>query len=268
LKKYKTVAAMAFLLNLVICSLAMAQSPLPKCPEDKSNGWSECFGAIKLSDGDTYIGEWRGGRPNGQGTATLGKDKYVGAWKDGQYSGYGTYFFADGSPPKQGIWANGEFIRAEKAPAQQNISLAEASKDSQKKGSRYCFQTFGFKNPLKIDTCDANLILINLKKGSGLVTIGEFIEPSSFKTTYIYPAASSSSREGFIEETIVKYKRLASKFEMENKDGCIYRGDFKEAKTTIIETYRTISGTCSKTEKDMFEAYLKNEPTTYTKIFY
>jgi hypothetical protein len=290
MKKYKTMAAICFLPNLFIWSLAMAQSKLPPC-QDMAGALNNCYGTQAFQGGASYVGEFKENKRNGQGTYIFPNGnkyvgefrddqmngqgtlylatgaKYSGGWKNGKYDGYGTYTHPDSRPAISGIFEDDKFIRAEKAPAQQNISSAEVSKDSQKNGSRYCFQT-GFKNPLKIDTCDANLILINLKKGSGLVTIAEFIEPSSYKTTYIYPEASVSSKGGYIEETVVKYKRLRAKFEMENKHGCIYKGDLKETKTTVIETYRTISGTCTKTEKDMFEAYLKNEPTTYTKIFY
>ena len=43
------------------------------------------------SDGTKYIGEWRFGEMNGQGTYTYADGgKYVGEWKDGKKNGQGT----------------------------------------------------------------------------------------------------------------------------------------------------------------------------------
>jgi hypothetical protein len=252
---------MAFLLNLVICSLAMAQSSLPKCPEDKSNGWSECFGAIKLSDGDTYSGEWRGGKPNGQGTATLGKDRYVGAWKDGQYSGYGTYFFADGRPPKEGVWANGEFIRAEKAPAQQSISLTKASKDSQKNGSTaFCFA------PVKssVSSCNALVIQGGLKDGE-TVDVYEFVGADKLKMTVIYPNSNIYIAKK-INETIMEFKRNGNSFEKVTVSGCVTKGLITETRDKITLTEKSQDGNCAA--KGMWEKYLKDKKQEMKKIQY
>jgi len=44
-----------------------------------------------------YIGEYKDGIPNGQGTLTSPDgDKYVGEFKDGEYSGHGTMTLTDG----------------------------------------------------------------------------------------------------------------------------------------------------------------------------
>ena len=252
---------MAFLLNLVICSLAMAQSSLPKCPEDKSNGWSECFGAIKLSDGDTYSGEWRGGKPNGQGTATLGKDRYVGAWKDGQYSGYGTYFFADGSPPKEGVWANGEFIRAEKVPAQQSISLTKASKDSQKNGSAaFCFA------PVKssVDRCNASAIQGGLKDGE-TVNVYEFVGADKLKMTVIYPNSNTYIAEK-ISENMIDFKRSGSSFQKTTSSGCVTKGLITETKDSITLTEKSQDGNCAA--QGLWEKYSKDKKQEMKKIQY
>ena len=48
--------------------------------------------------GDKYIGEFNGGKRDGQGTYTWSDgDKYVGEWKDGRPNGQGTDIFVDGS---------------------------------------------------------------------------------------------------------------------------------------------------------------------------
>ena len=47
------------------------------------------------SNWDKYVGEWKDGKMNGNGTYTHAKgDKYVGEWKDGKMNGNGTYTHA------------------------------------------------------------------------------------------------------------------------------------------------------------------------------
>ena len=55
------------------------------------------------ADGDnTYVGEFRDGKRNGQGTYTwVNGTKYVGEWKDNKRHGQGTTIFANG----QGTWS-------------------------------------------------------------------------------------------------------------------------------------------------------------------
>ena len=54
-------------------------------------------GTYKDYYGAIYVGEWKDGKPHGQGTytqtaaSTSGKAKYVGGWKVGRYHGQGTY---------------------------------------------------------------------------------------------------------------------------------------------------------------------------------
>ena len=43
------------------------------------------------SSGDKYVGEWKHGKYNGQGTFTFGPGNYVGEFKDGKFNGQGTY---------------------------------------------------------------------------------------------------------------------------------------------------------------------------------
>ena len=50
-----------------------------------------------LLDGAKYVGEWKNGKRNGQGTFTFPDgEKYVGEFKDGKRNGQGTYTFPDG----------------------------------------------------------------------------------------------------------------------------------------------------------------------------
>ena len=52
-------------------------------------------------DGTIYVGEWKDGKREGQGTYKWADgDKYVGEWKDGKFHGQGTFTF-----PKPGSYA-------------------------------------------------------------------------------------------------------------------------------------------------------------------
>ena len=74
-----------------------AQSNLPACQGRDPAKWSDCFGAVTLTDGDKYIGEFKDGKENGQGTLTYSYGgKYVGTWKNGEYNGQGTYTHPNG----------------------------------------------------------------------------------------------------------------------------------------------------------------------------
>jgi hypothetical protein len=72
--------------------------------EGKPNGQ----GTEIFSDGDKYVGEFKDGKFHGQGTYTWPNgDKYVGEWKDGKFHGQGTFTGTDGTV-KKGIWKNGK----------------------------------------------------------------------------------------------------------------------------------------------------------------
>jgi|RhiMethySRZTD1v2_1073278.scaffolds.fasta_scaffold100615_2 hypothetical protein len=70
---------------------------LPQCPGAYNEKWTNCVGAVKLSSGVEYVGQWRDGQANGQGTF-LWPDgrKYVGEFRDSKYNGQGTYMWPDG----------------------------------------------------------------------------------------------------------------------------------------------------------------------------
>ena len=61
-------------------------------------GWDDCEGTYTFASGDKYVGEFRGGLPNGQGTYTWSNgDKYVGEYRNGKRNGQGTYTHTDGN---------------------------------------------------------------------------------------------------------------------------------------------------------------------------
>ena len=71
-------------------------SDLPACPS--SGYFDNCFGTWSSGAGNKYVGEFKNGNFNGQGTFYFAKsgNKYVGEWKDDKRNGQGTFTFADG----------------------------------------------------------------------------------------------------------------------------------------------------------------------------
>ena len=68
-------------------------------------------GTLTYLDGRKYIGEFKDGIPNGQGSFTyLDEGKYVGEFKNDKAHGQGTFTFPDGFSLK-GIWEKNEFKR-------------------------------------------------------------------------------------------------------------------------------------------------------------
>jgi hypothetical protein len=77
--------------------VAMAQqSQLPSC-DLKSVNWDNCQGSRQYPDG-VYVGEFRNGGFNGQGTLTYANgQKYVGEFRDNKFNGQGTATHPDGT---------------------------------------------------------------------------------------------------------------------------------------------------------------------------
>ena len=92
------------ILTLTATDRASFASDLPGC----SNNWHNCFGTY-TDDSGTYVGEWRDGRPDGEGTHTHADgSKLIGEWKDGQQHGEGIFFVRD-TFKYSGEFKNGEF---------------------------------------------------------------------------------------------------------------------------------------------------------------
>ena len=76
---------------------SVTASPMDKEPS-RTSTWGE------------YVGEFRDGRPNGQGTYTYPDGRrYVGEWRDGDFNGRGTRTYPDGRK-EVGEWRDGNFI--------------------------------------------------------------------------------------------------------------------------------------------------------------
>jgi hypothetical protein len=77
---------MRFLIHLLLLCLlpvaGWAQSSLPPCPNGAKAYRHNCFGTFTFPDGRKYVGEFKGGKRNGQGTFTWADGrKYVGEFK-------------------------------------------------------------------------------------------------------------------------------------------------------------------------------------------
>lgn len=76
-----------------------------------SGNCSSGKGTFYYFSGDTYSGEWMGGRFHGDGTYFWAKsnDKYTGSWIDGKREGQGTMFFDTGQIMR-GEWRNDKYL--------------------------------------------------------------------------------------------------------------------------------------------------------------
>ncbi len=77
------------------CSSVIANSKLPPCKGFDIDSRNDCFGDITYANKNHYVGEWKAGKPNGQGTFYSYADdkfkgeKYVGGFKEGKRHGKG-----------------------------------------------------------------------------------------------------------------------------------------------------------------------------------
>ena len=121
----------------VVPVLPEGVSGYPACT---GSNWDRCYGEFTYRDGTKYQGQWLNSKRNGQGTFYWANgDKYTGQWVSdimegqttyiwrdgskyiGQYkndkrNGYGTYYNANGSINQQGMWKDGEIVKAQTAP--------------------------------------------------------------------------------------------------------------------------------------------------------
>jgi hypothetical protein len=126
--------AMKYLLRylafVLMSGSGIAQSNLPTCQGLSTTYWNNCFGTYTYSDGSKYLGEWRNGKRNGQGTYFLSSyfpdSSYVGEWNDDKFNGQGTYT-VNGTVRSQGIWDSGNFVRSSSPPLSPNIPKVDSS---------------------------------------------------------------------------------------------------------------------------------------------
>lgn len=115
LRNHSTLIAIGFAMGLEAISCffspgsSLASDDLPRCsPGDRAN-WTGCVGSAAISDIGIYVGEFRNGKPNGNGSLTYrAYGEYIGEFREGWPEGRGTYSYADGRQ-YVGDWRNGEF---------------------------------------------------------------------------------------------------------------------------------------------------------------
>jgi hypothetical protein len=91
---------------------------LPACQGSNTSYWSNCFGSKTDPSGTKYVGEFKGGKRNGQGTFIFANgNKYVGEWMEDKYNGLGAIYSSTGTTILEGIWSDDRFVRS--APVQQ-----------------------------------------------------------------------------------------------------------------------------------------------------
>jgi hypothetical protein len=136
---------------LLLPSIGWGQSDLPACRGADVSAWTDCYGTTNLPGGK-YVGEFRDGRPSGQGSLeSLFGDKYrgnvldgnahgqgtytfangdefVGGFKNGKFHGYGIHHFADGRPAQEKYFSDGLLIPTERIPAI-GRSIAQQDRD-------------------------------------------------------------------------------------------------------------------------------------------
>ena len=103
----KTVRLALLSIAFMLSGAVFGQTNLPACQGTDVARWSNCFGSWDDSNGDKYVGEWKDGKFNGQGTFS---DeccyRYEGEFKDGKLDGYGTY--DNDSATCEGEWKGGK----------------------------------------------------------------------------------------------------------------------------------------------------------------
>ena len=84
------------LLGILVLGLLLSSNAYAECIKgDCINGYGIY---TQSSDGGKYVGEWKDGKANGQGTFTWANgNKYVGEFKKDEFHGKGTVTQANGT---------------------------------------------------------------------------------------------------------------------------------------------------------------------------
>ena len=92
-----------------VANIEKIVAALPSRPAGQNAVENNSLKPVVYANGDTYVGEFKGGKFNGQGTYTFSYgDKYVGEFKNGTFSGQGTRTFVNGNK-FVGEFSGGEF---------------------------------------------------------------------------------------------------------------------------------------------------------------
>jgi hypothetical protein len=218
---------------------------LPPCQGSAASKWSNCYGSWTASNGNQYIGEWKNGTFNGQGTYIwtdgakhVGEyregsrngqgtsiysngDKYVGEWKDDKRNGLGTYFtFADN------LWKGDKYVGEFKDNKFSGQGTYYNLADNQWKGMKYIGEWLDDKkNGLGIFyKPDGSISQTGIWNDGTLVT-SQYVDPNRFtriaKGSGDPSAAETQRREN--ERKAAQLEEERKKFEEEKRQAALDR---------------------------------------------
>ena len=178
---------------------------LPVCQGNDVSKWSNCFGTKTDPSGTKYVGEFKGGKRNGQGTFIFANgNKYVGEWREDKYNGLGTIYASTGTAILEGIWSDDRFVRS--APIQQFsvtnqiVAVAEVKPDVSSSNQPACNGT----DVGKWNSCFGTLNFANGDRYEGSVNSGKpnglgtyfYISNNQFKGTKYVGEFKNGNRHG------------------------------------------------------------------------
>lgn len=130
---------------------------------------------------------------------------------------------------------------------------------------------FCFTKDKNVSTCDPHQIQSTIDaSGSstyGSVVLMEFQEPNKVSVTIIYPNNAPGVLAGKMTKNSMTFKKSGNSYEEVDRDGCIEKGGYKETKTEVIKTPRSLTGNCNPNLKHFFNQW-KNQPDSFRKIYY
>ena len=82
------------------------------CYGEDSSKWDSCYGTLKFSSGDSYVGGFKSGKFSGYGIFNDSRGGgYIGEWLSNVPHGQGRAHFGDGRPNAQGRWESGKLVQ-------------------------------------------------------------------------------------------------------------------------------------------------------------
>lgn len=99
-----------FIFLIALSSTVTGQSKLPQCQGTNISTWNMCVGTYTYPDGRKYVGEFRNGKRNGQGTMLfVNGTRYVGGWRNDRRHGQGIDIDSLGEVKKFN-WVDGSIL--------------------------------------------------------------------------------------------------------------------------------------------------------------
>jgi len=111
-KKFLTIILLAFGVFVYSASCSTGQKTRMIKDGCISGDCENGEGTYVNSDGSSYKGRWKNGKPDGRGTKidADGK-KYTGQFINGKANGTGTLYNPDGTIIKTGMWKDGKSVK-------------------------------------------------------------------------------------------------------------------------------------------------------------